>query len=249
VWGGQAPFLQDLYKRAGGMFDQMMGGYMGPGGGYQGMQDINQQMNPYWQQQMQGGAYAGTDFSKMYQDALGGGGNEQAMNEMIMGGSGNNYADAMKGQIMQDASNMNMQGQKNLDARAAASQMSGGSRQGIASSQIANDINKNAQNQLTKVGYETFDKDLQRKLDIARNADMFDMQKMQNIGNMWGQQNQAMQGGLNFGNQYAGMQMNPYMGGWQQLGALGQIIGGPTMVGSGNMSGSGSSKGKGMSFG
>jgi hypothetical protein len=97
--------------------------------------------------------------------------NTQRIYNMIMGGEGNNYADAMKGQYLADADLAQKQMLSNLDARAAASGMTGSSREGIAQGLGLQGINRNLQEQLAKTGYETFDKDLGNKLSIAEQAD------------------------------------------------------------------------------
>jgi len=97
--------------------------------------------------------------------------NTQNVYADIMGGNGNNYADAMKASYTADANRASANMLNNLDARATASGMSGGSRQGIAQSQGMYDINSNLQKNLAETGYNTFDKDLANKLGIASQAD------------------------------------------------------------------------------
>ena len=102
VWGPQGAALTNLYQALGGIFDQSSGGMQGQIPGAVGQQQgIFNAANPAWQQQMAGGAYGGMPLQQNYQNALQGGGNEQFINESIMGGAGNNYADAMKGQLQQ----------------------------------------------------------------------------------------------------------------------------------------------------
>jgi len=167
---------------------------------------------------------------------------------MIMGGQGNNYADAMKGNFMQDADLAQKQMLGNLDARAAASGMSGGARQGVAQAQGMQDINKNLQQNMANVGFQSFDKDLNRKLGIAQQADQNTFGRQQLMSNMLGNQqqtqNQGMQYGQNLYGQAQGQQMMP----WQQAGAFGNILGRPTVLGSGNSSGSGGSRGSAVSM-
>lgn len=160
---------------------------------------VNQQATPAWQQQMRGGAYQGTDVNDLI-GSLGqsmqqptaqasdqlitslnnslnreftpsGPTNTQRIYNQIMGGEGNTYADAMKGQYLSDANLAQQNMLSNLDARTAASGMTGSSREGIAQGLGLQGINRNLQEQLARTGYETFDKDLGNKLDIARQAD------------------------------------------------------------------------------
>lgn len=97
--------------------------------------------------------------------------NTQRIYNQIMGGEGNNYADAMKGQYLADANLAQQNMLSNLDARTGASGMTGSSRQGIAQGLGLQGINRNLQEQLARTGYETFDKDLSNKLSIAEQAD------------------------------------------------------------------------------
>ena len=97
--------------------------------------------------------------------------NTQSIYAQIMGGAGNNYADAMKGQYLSDANLAQQNMLSNLDARVGASGMTGSSREGIAQGLGLQGINRNLQEQLARTGYETFDKDLSNKLSIAEQAD------------------------------------------------------------------------------
>jgi len=69
------------------------------------------------------------------------------------------------------------------------------------------------------------------------------------LSGMIGQQNQAMQGGLNFGQNQQNLSMGQFAPGmmpWQALGEYANTIGRPTVLGSGTQSGSGSSSSKGF---
>lgn len=174
-----------------------------------------------WNDQLQGGAYANgqnayegagnafqgagnvyenmglaKDLSSSLQQSMAGPSNSQEINNMIMGGEGNTYADAMKGQYIQDANRASQNMMGNLDARAAASGMSGGSRHGVATAQGMEDINRNLQNNMARTGFETFDKDLDRKLQIAGAADQNTLARQQMMQGMLGSQ----QGAQNFNN-------------------------------------------------
>ena len=170
---------------------------------------------------------------------------------MIMGNDGNNYADAMKNQMQEDANYAQNNMLANTDARAAASGMSGGSRHGIVQAKGMDDINTNLQRNLTEVGFQTFDKDLDRKLAIAGMADSNTLQRQGMLSGMINDQqstaDQAIQGGqdmqaMNMG-QYA-----PQMMPWEAMDAYGNAIGAPTVLASGKSSGSGSSGSVGFGF-
>ena len=250
VWGPQGNALQNMYGQQSGLFDWSNQGMqnMAPGAS-QNMQGIfDQSMNP-WQNQMQGGAYAGMDLQGMYAQDRQGGGNEQFMNESIMGGAGNNYVDAMRGQMQQYSDQRLGSYLAMNDLRASGYGQSGSSRHGYTEGKLHDQSEQNLGRMQTQLGYESFDKDMDRKMNIARNADQFDMQRMQQSGNMLGQQNAAMQGGLNYGQNMQNLGMGgmaPYMAPWQAAGQYAQNMGRPTVLGSGSSSGSSGSAGFGF---
>lgn len=251
VWGGQSGDLQNMYGSAGNLWDQSNQQMQGqiPGA-------INQQQgvfgdaNSAWNNQMQGGAYQGMDLQGMYSNALQGGGNEQFIDQSIMGGAGNNYVDAMKQQMQQDSSQNLGRSLGMNDLRATAMGQSGSSRHGMTESRLYEDANDRLANQQTNIGFNTFDRDLDRKLGIAQRADQFDMGRLNNVSGMMQNQQGAMQGGLNYGQdmQNLGMgQFAPSMAPWQAMGQYSNTMGNPTVLNSASGGGSGSSKGLGMS--
>lgn len=253
VWGGQSDALQNMYGQAGDLFGGSKGGMQGQAqGGMDFQSNAMNSMTQPWQNQMQGGAYSGMDLTGMMNrsvlDMQNGTNHEQDINSMIMGGAGNNYADAMKDQYIQDANKASDNMLSNLDARASASGMSGGSRHGTAIAQGMDDINKNLQSNMAQTGFNTFDKDLDRKLDIARQADSNqmnrDFQNQNTISNMMGGSQGAMQGGMNFSPNMMNMGMQQQMMPWQQMGAYSNTLGAPTVLSSGQSGSSGSAKGK-----
>jgi len=248
VWEPQAQALGGVYGNANQLFNQTYGDMQGQqAGAVDYMNRVRDESMPFWQDQMAGGAYQGMDLQGQYNRAMRGGGNEQFMNEQIMGGAGNNYADAMRGQVMSNAQGLQDQMLQGTDARAAAAGMSGGSRHGIAQAQGMADINQQATDSLSQIGYDTFSQDQQRKMDIARNADQFDMQRLQSAGGMLGQQQNTMNQGLAgaSGMQNLGMgAFAPSMAPWQAMGQYGNVVGRPTVLGSANMEQSSSGGGK-----
>ena len=251
IWGPQGDALQNMYGQLGGLFNQSNQGMQNQiPGAVNNMQSVFNQSQQPWQQQMQGGAFAGMDLQGMYGDALNGGGNEQFMNESIMGGAGNNYVDAMKNQMQQDSGSRLGQNLAMNDARNAGNQLSGSSRHGLAEQGIYDQSEQNLGRMQTELGYNTFDKDMDRKMDIARNADAFDMNKINSLSGALTQQQGAMANGLNQGGAMQGLGMGqfaPYMAPWQMSGQYSNALGRPTTLGSG--SGSSDSKGFGMSGG
>lgn len=251
-------FGQDVYEGQKGPLDNL----------YAMGQQFMQSMAPQVQQQFQQGAEANQqtmgDMRGGMQNQLGGGvyGNmglqnqflnelqqsrgpsdESQINAQILGGQGNSYADAMKETYMRDAQNTRDQMLGTLDARSAASGMSGGARAGIAQGNAMSGINRNLQSELANVGYNTFDKNLDRSLGIAQRADSNTMARQQMLGNMLGQQQGVMNQGMDTGGQLFNMGNQMQNSGMNQLGQYSNVIGSPTVLGSG------SSFGKSMSAG
>ena len=246
VWGGQTGALQDLYGNAQDLFNQTNTGMQGlQPGATQNMQDTYNQVNPAYQEQLQGGAYRDMGLQNQLMGSLNQSMNQPSamsqINAMTMGGEGNNYADAMKDQYIQDANRAQEQMLSGLDARAASSGMSGGSRHGIAQGLGMARVNDALQSNLAKTGYDTFDEDLQRKLDIAQQADQGNLARQQMMSGMIGQQNQAQQGAIQGGQNMQNINMGQYapqMMPWDAMGQYGNVIGRPTILGSGSQSGS-----------
>tara|TARA_R110000796_G_scaffold5243_2_gene19905 strand:+ start:864 stop:1703 length:840 start_codon:yes stop_codon:yes gene_type:complete len=246
VWGGQSGALQDLYGNAQDLFNQTNTGMQGlQPGATQNMQDTYNQVNPAYQEQLQGGAYRDMGLQNQLMGSLNQSMNQPSamsqINAMTMGGEGNNYADAMKDQYIQDANRAQDRMMANTDARAAASMMSGGSRHGIAQGLGMESINDSLQSNLAKTGYDTFEADLQRKLDIAQQADQGNLARQQMMSGMIGQQNQAQQGAIQGGQNMQNINMGQYapqMMPWDAIGEYGNVIGRPTILGSGSQSGS-----------
>lgn len=242
VFGPQAKALRQLYNSGADLFqnsNQQMQSMI-PGATEQ-MANISNQANPAWMNQLQGGRTANMGLQNMLGQSLGqsmaGPSNMQEINNMIMGGQGNNYADAMRGQYVRDANQAQENMLSNLDSRAAAAGMSGGSRHGVATAQGMRDINKNLQRNMAETGYNTFDKDLDRKLQIAGMADQGTLARQQMMSNMIGRQDTAQQGAINAGQNMQNMTMGrfaPSMAPWQAMGAYGNTIGGPTVLSSGS---------------
>lgn len=251
VWGPQGEALEQLYANVSSLFNQSLPGMMGQVTQSQDyMNQVNDQALNSWRDQLMGGAYGGMDLANQLSSSLGQSlnspTNTQQINNMIMGGSGNNYADAMRNQYIQDANQAQNNMLANLDARAAASGMSGGSRHGVATAMGMRDINKNLQSNLAQVGYNTFDKDLDRKLQIAKQADQGTLARQQMLSGMLGNQNTTMQNALagSSGLQNLGMgNFASYMMPWQMAGQYASTIGGPTVLSQGSAGSHGQGKG------
>jgi len=116
--------------------------------------------------------------------------------------------DNMKGMYRQDANNARDDMLGSMDARAAASGMSGGSGHGNAIGRGQEGINQNLQSQMAQTGYDAYNRDLDRQLGIAGDKDTMNQQRagwdQQNSFNTQNanQQNRFQVGQANQGNQF-----------------------------------------------
>lgn len=194
VYGDQSPYLQDVYGQAQNAFQT-------------GMNEANT-MKPGVQNSMA--------------QTLGQG---QASNANQMGGgfaSGlagqigpNAYADAMKSQIAGDANKLRQQSLGSIDSRAAAAGMSGSSGYRDQVTNMNDDINEQALNAMTNVGYNSYDNAVGRQMQLAG---MMDQNQQFGVGNV----NNMQQAAMNM--------FNPSMLGQQMAGQYAQTIGGPTVL-------------------
>jgi hypothetical protein len=249
------PWLENMYNSAQGLFNNQIGQQqnMVPGAinfqnqQAQGAAGANQAMQ-------QGGVYGklgiGNQLMSSLQQSQNNPSNMQQVNSMIMGGNGNSSLDAMKGSLESDASRAGQLNQAGNAAQAAASGMSGGSRQGVADAMGQNDINRTLTANESKLGYDTFNSDLDRKLNIAQQADTNTFNRQNLMSGMLGQQQGAVNQGIqNTGNvQGFGMgQFNAANQPWQGLQNYQNSIGGPNVLNSGSSynTGQGSQSGSG----
>lgn len=201
VYGAQAPYLQDVYGQAQGNYGNAMNAING--------------LTPSVQNQVSSAAGAAAGG---YGNQLGGG-----FASGLAGQIGPNaYTDALKGQIASDAMKLKQQNLGSLDARAAAAGMSGSSGYRDQVNGMMDDIDENALNQMSQLGYNSFDRGLQNQMQLAG---MMDQNQQAGIGNL---QN-IQQGSMN--------QFNPAMVGLNAAGQYGQIIGGPTVLGQSSAAG------------
>ena len=253
----QSDALTKMYDAAAGTFGNTGSAINAQTPGVQSyIEQTNQSAMPEWQSQLNGGVYQGMDnankLSESLQQSLSSPTNTQNIYGQMMGGQGNNYADAMKASYLGDANRATDNMLANLDSRAAASGMSGGSRHGVATSQGMYDINSNLQKNLAETGYNTFDKDLNNKLNIAQQADSGTLARQQMMAGMLGQQQGVQTGALNFGGQMQNLGMGsfgPTMMPWQNMSNYANSIGSPTVLSSGSSSGNSSAMGVGTGGG
>jgi len=249
VWAPQGNALEGMYGQGSNLFDWSNQGMQSNApGAVDWMDQIKQQsLNP-WNDQMQGGAYKDMGLQDSLMGSLTQSANQPSamseINAMTMGGEGNNYADAMKDTYMRDAGRANDMMLANTDRRAVGTGLPGSSRHGMVQGMGSEAITDKLQDNMARTGFETFDKDLQRKLEIAGQADQNTMGRQQMMQQMLASQQGAMGSGLNYGGnmQNLGMgSMAPYMAPWQAAGQYGSLMGDPTVLGSGSSSGKSSS--------
>ena len=160
MYGAQAPYLQDVYSQAQNAFQQGMGQIEG--------------LTPEVQAQLTDafGQAAGG-----FGDQLGGG-----FASGLQGQIGpNSYVDAMKGQVADDAMRLKQQNLGSLDARAAAAGMSGSSGYRDQVNDMSNQIDENALNQMSQIGYNAHNQGIQNQMQLAG---MMDQNQQAGLGNL-----------------------------------------------------------------
>lgn len=256
--GWQANALSELYGNARNLFNtsnSQMQPLMGDISGTNN--DIYKNTVPALNSALQGGQFSDPAFKTQLLSSLDNSLKNPSATQQIygsvMGGEGNNYADAMKASVTGDANRAMDNMLANLDARATGSGMSGSSRHGIAQARGMYDINSNLQKNLADIGYNTFDKDLTNKLNIAQQADSNTLGRQQMLQQMLGSaqdtSNNAI-GSLGSATQNLGMgTFAPFMAPWDALNNYAAAIGSPTVLSNGTGSGKGSSAGTSKSGG
>ena len=213
VWGAQAPHLENVYGSATDQYGQAIDQI-------NGMQPMVQdQVNQAASQGMAGNqAQLGGGFASGLQGQVG----------------PNSYVNALKGDMMNDANLIKQQNLGGIDARAAASGMSGSSGYHNSANTMANNVDKATLQGMNNLGFQAHNQGVQNQMNLAN---MMDRNQQFGVG-----QTGAMQGA-------AMNQFNPAMAGLNATGAYGQIIGGPTVLGQSSGGGSSSSNSSGFSNG
>ena len=170
----QLPYLQDMWSNLGSMF-QMFAPFMqqSAGAGTDMMGDTLNTIDPYWNDMLGGGVYEGmdlqSDYDAAFQNLLNPSTYQRDLYTDIMGGEGNDYVDALGGMMREISDESLGRSLATLDQRAGL--MSGSSGWENAMGDIISDSDRDLNAALYGLGYETFDQDLQNKLDIAGMAD------------------------------------------------------------------------------
>jgi hypothetical protein len=191
VWGGQSPYLTDMYGSANGAYNNAMGGING--------------MTPQVSGQVQGAYGTGSD---AFNNLAGGGQQMQLLNSMGQ----NPYIDAMKDQVASDADRMKQQTLGSLDGRAAAAGMSGSSGYRDQVGQSFSNIDQQAMDAMSNISYNSFNQDLQNKMALAQGIDSNYANAMNGTVGMQGaamNQFNPFMAGLNATGQYAGILGGP----------------------------------------
>lgn len=213
IWDGQSPSLQNLYAQNTDQYTQALAGING--------------LQPEVQQQVQD-AY-GNAATGMTNQSNGG------FSAGLQGNVGPNaYTGALKQNIADDAQLLKQQNLGGLDARAAASGMSGSTGYRDQVAKMTNNADENALNQMSQLDFNAQNQGIQNQMQLAQ------------------QMNQAQQFGAAGANnlQSAAMnQFNPFMSGMQATGMYGNIIGAPTVLSQSSSSGGGSSSNSSSSSG
>jgi hypothetical protein len=257
VWGGQTPYLQNLYQQAGNLFGTTSQGALSQAPwASQYASNVAQTMNPAFQQQLQGGAYAGLDAGQIYGDIAKSMQQPTATQglygEIMSGTGGLPLAREVQRNMVQNASDVMGTTLAGIDARAAGAGLPGSSRHGIAQGQAIQGINKNLQQDLAQLGYQAYEPNLQRQLGIASQADQSNLARQQMLtGGIAGQQ-AAMTGAMGYAPEMQALGMGgmaPYTQAWGPMGMYSQALGGPQVLSSGNMSAGSNSSSKGAGIG
>lgn len=170
----QIPYLSNIWGSGEDLFN-MSSGYA-PSlmtGGVDIMGSTIGGVNPYWQSAMAGGVYGGIptaqNYNAAFQNLLSPTSYARDLYGDIMGGQGNDYVGALGAGISDIYGQLADKSLAKLDQRAGM--MSGSSPWENATADILSESDRNLGMTLANLGYETFDKDLNLKLDIARMAD------------------------------------------------------------------------------
>lgn len=253
------------YQNMMNQFGNMFGNFMGPGGG-QGQIDrsaggaadmiggVNEGAMTAYDRLKAGGATGAAGgaidpaLRESLQTSLSGPSQMGSMYESIVGGQGNTYIDPMIDASREDYQTGMDRSISGMNARTGAGGQQRGSRAGLAEGLMRSEGDRNQRMQEANMRGGAYDKDLQMKMDIARNADLGRGQAQDRaIGLLaGGDQNQqwaAGQGGMNMQNMAMGG-MAPWMQSsmmpFQMGGMYSNMMGNPTVLGGGQYGGGGS---------
>jgi len=213
VWAGQSPHLVNVYDSATDQYGQAIDSI-------NGMQpQVQDQVNQAASQGMAGSAAQSQGgFASGLQGQVG----------------PNSYVNALKGDMLNDANLIKQQNLGGLDARAAASGMSGSTGYHSAANKMANNVDRSTLQGMNNLGFQAHNQGVQNQMNLAN---MMDRNQQFGVGQTGAMQQAAMN------------QFNPAMAGLNATGTYGQIIGGPTVLGQSSGASSNSSQSSGSSSG
>ena len=255
--GRQAPYLQQMWDRGLNLFDNMNYGPMQNQFSQVGdrMAGDMSMVYPGLQNQL-GGGFSNPALERSLASSMADPSQMGRMYESILGGPGNTYADPLKQNLMQNTwDNLERGGIKQSDTSFANLGRAGSDRNAVENALLKRDAIQDANQAMTAIDYDTFDKDLNWKMNIARQADLGRGQAQDRAMDLLGMQNQSQMGGLNYMPGLQGLQMgtmSPYMSAYNMpmdmMSMLGGWIGAPVMAGhgSGNASSFGMQGGGGL---
>lgn len=258
VWGPQGDALTDLYNSARGTFDSgqrynnQIGNMAGQIAPY--MQDAANMYQGGIQNLLGGGSYG--DASEIRNQLMSsiqgvneGGSQMGKMYQSITGGPGNEYIDPMVA-AMKRSADENLKGMQSGNAlNAAAMGQGGSSKHGVLDYNAAKDMSNEVLDREMALRGGAYDKDMQMKMDIARQADQGIQGGQDRLLSML----QGTDANVQAGAAGAPMMQNLGMGQmaplfqamnapWMQQQQYSDIIGGPTVLTDSQGQSSGSSK-------
>lgn len=226
VWGPQADALQMKYNETPGVYMQAkqdINNYTPEAN--QALSTIRGATAPAAANQYGGGELGGRGVANNYMNSMG----QSMSGPSNMQQAYNTSAPQLNQMYRQQANDARGDMMNSLDARAAASGMSGGSRHGTAIAQGNQDINQNLQNQMALAS----DRDVDRGLNVANQADQQLLNRQQMMQGDIGGINAAQQNAIGQTTQLGQAVMQGYQPGQQAMNNLSmgsQIIGGPTTL-------------------
>lgn len=262
IWGPQGGALGNLYNQAGNLYQNQLGNFDQLGGIAPEISDYMGQIAQGAQgaqQNLLGGGSIGdtSEIRNQLLDSLrssAGGSQLGNMYQSIVGGEGNTYIDPIVDRMNQSSmENLDrMQSGTGLDA--AKFGQGGSSRHAMQNAMQARAMNSDMLDRETALRTGAYDKDLQMKMDIAKQADAGIAGSQDRLMSLLGQADKNVGTGLSnsAGLQNLGMgQMAPYMQAsstpFDVATQYANIIGRPTVLQQGKGAQSGSSKGVGQS--
>ena len=163
VWGGQTPYLQDVYGSAQDQYGQAINTINGL------QPEVQGQVTDAFQQGMGGyGSQMGGGFAAGLQGQVG----------------PNAYTNTVANDLINDAAQIKQQNLGGLDARAAAAGMSGSSGYRNQVANMANDVDESTMQSLNQLRFNAQNQGVQNQMNLAGMMDRNQQGAMANMGAM-----------------------------------------------------------------